>query len=115
MNTIPVIASHPGSATQAENRRPAIGHNQEDETMTKSQLVKPHRWHLAAAALAVALMGLTTTFATTYDLGTSGNWTTNTTWNPNIAGGPTASDSIAVARDPRRRAVAASSTLPDFG
>jgi len=31
-----------------------------------------------------------------YDLGVSGNWTSSTTWNPNLAGGPTSGDSIEI-------------------
>lgn len=43
--------------------------------------------------------------AETYDIDATGNWTDAATWNPTIAGGPTASDAISVANIPAARTV----------
>lgn len=63
---------------------------------------------LATAAVTAALgLGLLTApaHATVYDIGAGGNWTDAATWNPAVAGGPTAADTVSVASIPATRTV----------
>jgi len=50
---------------------------------------------LAAAALLCSVPQLSRA-QTDYDVAATGIWTNSTTWSPNVAGGPTASDSIVI-------------------